>query len=170
MGTWVHGEDVANFIAGIIRDDLETSMGLATISLGQLQQVAGSLSVGDDLPAVFVSIQEDSPVNAAHVGQDLITTYPVRVVYVRQFADLEKIEETKMTAIETIANKLMDKRDNILGRAASDNLTLTGGEGTNARLSSVEYNAAEMAELEDLQKSLVAAACTYLVEVLLRGS
>lgn len=168
--TWVHGADIMDYIRDLIYDNLKTDMGLIFVSVGKLYQVASYADMSQNVPCVLVSIDDEAPVNAAEIGLDLITQYPIRIVYVRQFADSEEIEKTKANAIEKIANYLMEKRHNIGGDAGSGDMELTAGNCTNVRLMGMEYTAPEGAEEGVLNKNLVVAACTLLVEVISTGS
>ena len=167
---WTHGSDIMDYIRDLIDTNLKTSMGLVFVSVGKLYQIAASATMTSNVPCVLVSIDDETPIDAAEVGLDLIAHYPIRIVYVRKFADSEEVEKTKANAIETIANYLMEKRHNIGGDTGSGDMSLTGGLVTNVRLASMEYTAPEGAEEMVLNKSLVVAACTLLVTVISTGS
>jgi len=168
--TWTHGADIMDYIRDLIDTNLKSSMGLVHVSVGKLYQLFASTTMSENVPCVLISIDDDTPIDAAEIGLDLIAHYPIRIVYVRQFADSEEVEKTKANAIEEIANYLMEKRHNIGGDTGSGDMDLTAGTVTNVRLTSVEYTPPEGAEEMVLNKKLVVAACTLLVTVISTGS
>lgn len=163
MGTWAHGLALLEGLAAQCITNLTSSLGLKFVSVGQLYQHAMETAMSDNVPCILLSVLDVADVDAGNVGATLMTVYPIRVVYVDQFADAEKVESLKATAIEAIANDLMDNRN-------LSSISLTAGYVTNARLESIEYTAAEEIELRPERKDIVAAALTFMVEVKSTGS
>jgi len=167
---WTHGYDIMDYIRDLIDTNLKSDMSLVFVSVGKLYQLFSAVAMSSNVPCVLVSIDDEVPIDASNVGLDLISHYPIRVVYVRQFADSEEVEKTKAEAIEKIANYLMEKRHNIGGDTGSGDMELTAANVTNVRLTSLEYTPPEAAEEMVLNKKLVVAACTLLVTVISTGS
>lgn len=162
MGTWLHGSVLLEWFKDLLTDKLKVSMGLKTVSHGTLYQLYVDPETENNVPLLFVSLSDTVPVESANIGGDLLCTYPVRVTYVRKFADKEK-PITKEEALELIGNTLMDNRLALLA------LSLTQGRFGDNRITNVSYSPDEEGELKVVNRDLVAAALTYSVEVISDG-
>lgn len=162
MGTWLHGAALLDFFVTLCTDELKTAMGLKTVSHGTLYQLYTDRDMANNVPLLFISLSDPVPITSANIGGDLRAQYPIRLTYVRKFADKEK-PVTKEEALELIGNTLMDHRTALMA------LSLTNANIGDNRLTDVSYSPDEEGELKAVNMDLVAAALTYSVEVISDG-
>ena len=154
----LHENLIADRIVQLIKDALETDLGLKVITVGALEffpQLDGALA--GSVPAVFVKPAPSTNLERITTAQTYRIVYNFRVVYVRLFGPNEEIVREKAAQTQKIAELLIDNVD--LG-----GLALPNGQVLFSILRSIEWEPPEDNLVASINADMTASALVFTVE------
>ena len=102
----------------IIKDDasLTGSLGLKTVTVGDLSYYPQTAVLADRLPAVLVTIQDNIENATQRIdGCEALFSYPVRIVYVSSYDTGDNVIEQKADAIGQLYSKFFNVQTDVTG-------------------------------------------------------